>query len=122
VAQNITLDNLTDARGHLTVVDRKLPFAVRRAYFVTDVPPGVIRGGHRHRRNRQLLICLRGSCEVAVHDGTRAETVVLNAPDHGLLLEPADWHQMRLFSPDALLLVLASEAYDVTDYIDEPYE
>ena len=75
--------------------------------------------GHRHRRTRQAAICLRGSCRVDNDDGRRQESFLLDSPAKCLVLEPEDWHEMREFTPDALLMVLASEPFDPDDYIRE---
>jgi dTDP-4-dehydrorhamnose 3,5-epimerase-like enzyme len=117
----IDIPTFTDRRGSLSVVDNLLPFQVRRWYYLYAPAPGVTRAGHRHHRTRQALVCLAGACEVYVHDGIREHVFRLGRPDRGLILEAADWHLIRDFSPAAVLLVLASESYDPADYIDEPY-
>lgn len=101
-------------------MDSLLPFTIRRVFYIYGVDQSV-RGGHRHHSTVQACICLQGSCQVRVHDGRRQETFLLNQPDHCLLLYPQDWHSMEGFTPDAIFLVLASEAYDPDDYIHEPY-
>lgn len=80
-----------------------------------------VRAGHRHKKNDQVLVCVAGSCEIYVNDGIEKQTFLLDRPDKGLLMERRDWHTMYNFSKDAVLLVLASEPYDVNDYIDEEY-
>lgn len=121
MAQIIELKSFSDPRGTLTVMDRELPFPVRRIYYIYGVDKDVVRAGHRHKKNVQVLICVKGSCEIYVNDGVQKENFVLDRPDKGLLMRPEDWHTMYNFTPDALLLVLASEPFDVNDYIDEEY-
>ena len=119
MADLLSLNIFSDQRGSLIVVDKELPFSIKRIYFI-DKPSGE-RGGHRHHVNRQAMVCVRGSCEVYVNDGMRRQTFVLDRPDKCLILECKDWHVMKAFSPDALLAVCASEHYNVDDYIDEKY-
>ncbi|GAB4302163.1 MAG: FdtA/QdtA family cupin domain-containing protein [Desulfuromonadia bacterium] len=121
MAHFVELKTFTDDRGSLTVIERELPFAPRRVYYIYDVAGDKVRAGHRHHKNIQALICVRGSCEVFVNDGETKQTCRLDRPDLCLILEPRDWHTMHHFSPEAILLVLASEPYDINDYIDEEY-
>lgn len=107
--------------GNLTVIENLIPGNIRRVYFISEVPEGSIRGGHRHHKTWQALVCIKGSCRVYVDDGQTKEYFDLNDPTCCLLLAPADWHQMMDFTEDAVLLVMANELYDINDYIDEPY-
>ena len=116
----IRLARFADDRGVLSVLDGILPFPVRRVYIIDGVPPGKDRAGHRHRRNRQALVCVAGRCEARVHDGRTPTDYRLDEPGKCLLLEPTDWHLIHRFSPGAVLLVLASEPYDPSDCIREP--
>ena len=122
MAQLIRLKTHTDKRGQLTVVQDEIPFAIMRTYYIQGVPDTTIqRGGHRHKKSWQALICLSGSCEIYNNDGISENIFTLNSPDICLILEPKDWHTMQQFSKDAVLLVFASTKYDVDDYIDQPY-
>jgi hypothetical protein len=121
VPGNVPIPTFTDDRGALSVLDGELPFPVRRVYWLHSASPEAGRAGHRHRRNRQLLVCVSGRCDVFVDDGNGGRNFPLASPSEGLLLEPADWHRVSGFSPGAVLMVLASEPYDPGDYVDEPY-
>lgn len=123
MAQLIRLRTFSDVRGSLSVAEgeRDIPFLPRRIFYIYNVGTGIERGGHRHRRNRQALICVKGSCKIFVDDGRTRQVFALDRPDLCLLLEPEDWHTMSGFTPESVLLVLASEHYDVDDYIDEGY-
>ena len=123
MARLIQLKTFSDVRGRLNVLDRELPFAVKRVYYIYGVEnENVVRGGHRHHRNSQALVCIQGRCEISNNDGLVKSEFMLDSPNKCLILEPRDWHTMSSFSNDAILLVLASETYDVSDYIDEPYD
>lgn len=108
-----------DLRGRLTVAEfaTDLPFVPHRYFMVFDVPGRDVRGEHAHRRCHQFLIVVRGSVSVVVDDGTASEEVTLSEPNIGLYVPPMVWAVQYRYSPDALLLVLASDPYDPADYI-----
>ena len=109
-------------KGTLTVIDDILPFEIKRVYYIYNVnDENIVRAGHRHKKNWQALICLKGSCTIFTNDGTTQKEFVLNNPTQCLIVKPQDWHTIHHFSSDAILLVLASTHYDINDYIDEPY-
>jgi dTDP-4-dehydrorhamnose 3,5-epimerase-like enzyme len=120
MARLIDLKTFTDKRGNLTVIEKVIPFEVRRIFYIYGVDNSV-RGGHRHHKTIQAAICLKGACTISNHDGRTVQEFVLDKPSHCLILEPRDWHKMYNFSPDAILMVLASEYFDPADYIYEPY-
>ncbi len=80
-----------------------------------------VRGGHRHKKTYQAAFCIKGSCIISNNDGKNRENFILDSPEKGLILNPTDWHEMHNFSPDAILMVLASEEFDLDDYIKEKY-
>lgn len=105
--------------GYLTVIEKVLPFEVKRVYYIYQAKG--VRGGHRHKKTVQALVCVAGQCKIHCNNGKTKEDVWLDNPNRLLILEPEDWHTMSEFSADAVLLVLASELYDRADYIDEEY-
>jgi len=119
MAHIIELPIFGDDRGNLTVVEKVLPFEIKRFYYIYDVSSQ--RGGHRHKKTIQALISLGGSCEIYVNDGKKEETFVLDTPNKCLILDPKDWHTMDKFSKGSTLLVFSSEFYSKDDYIDERY-
>jgi UDP-2-acetamido-3-amino-2,3-dideoxy-glucuronate N-acetyltransferase len=108
-----------DLRGTLAAGEftSHLPFTPLRYFLVFDVPGKDVRGEHAHRRCHQFLVAARGSLSVVVDDGTRSEEIPLDRPDIGLYLPPMVWAVQYKYSPDALLLVFASDPYDPADYI-----
>ena len=121
MASVIHLPSHADNRGVLTVIDGVLPFPIARVYYMYRTT-GQPRGGHRHRKTWQALVSVAGSCVVEWNDGCRRGVETLSSPDTLLVLMPEDWHVMRDFSADSVLLVMASEPFDASDYIDEGYE
>ena len=115
MAKILKIPSFNDERGTLTVIDKLLPFKIRRVYYIYNST--VPRGFHSHRLTHQFLVSARGSCSVEVKAGDSVQKFDLNRPNFGLLLNPSDWHKMYDFSMDCLLLVLASQHYDENDYV-----
>ena len=106
-------------RGSLSVAEHKqqIPFVPKRCFWVFDVPSREIRGEHAHKVLHQYLICVKGSVNVVVDDGKVRKEVVLDKPNLGLHVPPLVWGVQYKYSPDAVLLVLASDVYDASDYL-----
>lgn len=120
MAELIDLVTYTDNRGNLTVIEKIIPFTIKRIFYIYGVDSSV-RGGHRHKTTFQAAICLKGSCCIVSHDGFDQQRYLLDTPSKCLLIKPQDWHIMDSFSEDAILMVLASTHYDPDDYIFTPY-
>lgn len=108
-----------DERGQLVAIEenREVPFKIKRIYYMYDTTEDVIRGKHAHKSLQQILICVHGSCKIRLDDGYETKIVVLDNPKEGLLVSSVMWREMFDFSSDAVLMVLASELYDESDYI-----
>lgn len=117
----ISLPTHIDSRGDLTVIEKIIPFDIKRLYYISNVPANTERGGHRHKTVTQALISVAGSCTIYCNNGTEETEYRLDSPEKCLIIAPEDWHTMHSFSKDCVLLVLASAYYDVNEYIDEPY-
>jgi len=120
MANIIDLSTFTDKRGNLTVIEKVIPFDIKRIFYIYGVDDSV-RGGHRHHKTIQAAICLQGSCEIHCDNGTDVSSFKLDVPNKCLILNPQDYHTMSHFTPDAILMVLASEYFDKEDYIFDPY-
>lgn len=118
MAHIINLTTFTDARGNLTVIEKVLPFDIKRVFYIYGVDDSV-RGGHRHKKTIQSAICLKGKCMIHCNNGKTEKSFALADPDQCLILQPEDWHAMFNFSPDCILMVFASENFDKDDYIYE---
>lgn len=108
-----------DERGDLVIaeVGRQVPFDINRIFYIFNTEDGGKRGFHAHKKNRIVLIALRGSSIIKLDNGRNKEEVLLDCPNQGLVLEPEVWHSMEEFKKDTVLLVLASELYDEDDYL-----
>lgn len=108
-----------DERGQLISIEEQkdIPFAIKRVYYMYDTGKGVVRGHHAHKKLQQILVCVHGSCKIRLDNGTEKKVVALEKPYEGLYVSNAMWREMYDFSPDAVLMVFASELYDESDYI-----
>lgn len=110
---------LGDDRGHLTVLEehRNIPFTIKRVYYLTDTKSGIARGFHAHKELEQIAVCVSGKCRMILDDGKHKEETWLDSPSKAIRIEKMVWHEMHDFSSDCVLLVLASDFYDESDYI-----
>lgn len=108
-----------DMRGSLSVAEyeKQIPFVPKRCFWVFNVPSRETRGEHAHKELHQYLICIKGSVNVVLDDGSNRKETVLDQPNLGLHIPPLVWGIQYKYSQDAVLLVLASDAYDANDYL-----
>lgn len=120
MAYMMTLKTHADHRGNLTVMEREIPFEIKRVFFIHGVVHhSITRGGHCHNSTVHAAVCVKGSCEVYTNDGEKEGYFLLDSPEKCLILDCQDWHTMSKFTEDAVLLVLASDYYDPDEYIYE---
>ena len=112
---------LGDYRGQLVALEenRNIPFDLKRVFYIFGTQEGVSRGNHSHYKTKQFLVAVNGSCKVTLDDGYNKETFNLNQPNLGLFQDALIWGTMHDFSSDCVLMVLANEYYDASDYITD---
>ena len=117
----VDFKTLGDDRGSLIAIEEgyNAPFDIKRVYYIFDTKQGVERGFHAHINLEQIAIVVKGSCTFVLDDGVKREEIKLNSPNQGLHLKGLIWREMKDFSHDCVLVVLASEHYDESDYIRE---
>ena len=115
----INLDSLGDERGSLIAIEKgnNSPFEIKRVYYIFNTQDGVVRGLHAHINLKQIAIAVSGSCTFIIDDGEKREDIKLSSPNQGLYIDGLIWREMKDFSNDCVLVVLASENYDENDYI-----
>lgn len=115
----VPLRAIGDERGWLVSLESggNVPFVVQRVYYIFGTQADIRRGLHAHWDLEQLVICVSGSCRFVVDDGVRRREVRLDDPALGLHVRGVVWREMYDFSPDCVLMVLASQHYDESDYI-----
>ncbi|MBF9001158.1 WxcM-like domain-containing protein [Vibrio sp. NFV-1] len=119
ILNKIKFKTLGDERGSLVAIEQgyNIPFDIKRVYYIFDTKKGVERGFHAHHNLQQLVIAINGSCDFIVDDGRERKIVHLDNPNEGLLVNGIVWREMKSFSDDCVLLVLADDYYNESDYI-----
>lgn len=116
--QLISIPKIEDIRGNLSVIELDiLPFEMKRVYYLYDVPSAAERGGHSHKEQKEFLVALSGSFDVVLADGKEEQTITLNKPFQGLLINQEIWRELNNFSSGSVCLVIASAVFDEDDYI-----
>jgi len=115
----IDFKTLGDDRGSLIAIEEgyNAPFDIKRVYYIFDTQEGVERGFHAHINLEQLCVVVKGNCTFVLDDGKKREEINLDNPNQGLYIKNLIWREMKDFSPDCVLVVLASEHYNENDYI-----
>ena len=122
MAKLINLKTFTDKRGNLTVIEKIIPFEIKRIFYIYGVDNSE-RGFHRHKTTIQAAVTIQGKCTIFCQSGNERpiSEFLLEKPSDCLLIYPEDYHWMDTFSKDCILMVLASEYFDPNDYIYEKY-
>lgn len=117
--QIIELPRILDHRGNLSVIEqlKEIPFEIKRAYWVYDVPGGENREGHAYRLNEEFIVAMSGSFDIVINDGKEEKVFSLNRSYYGVYVPPLHWRALTNFSTNSLALVLASRNYEEEDYI-----
>lgn len=115
----IDLPKHSDPRGNLSFAEnfKQVPFAIKRVYWIYDVPGGEVRGGHAYKQNAEFIIALSGSFDVILDDGVKKMRFSLNRSYYGLYVPQGIWREIDNFSTNSLALILSSTFYKEEDYI-----
>ena len=120
IVHQIKFPKIEDNRGNLSFLEsgKHIPFKIKRAYWIYDVPGGETRGGHAYKKLEEVIIALSGSFELMCHsiDG-KEYSFNLNRSYMGVYIPGNTWRELRSFSTNSIALVLASKSYDAKDYI-----
>lgn len=108
-----------DPRGNLSIIEefKQVPFKIKRAYWIYDVPGGGERGGHAYKENCEFIVALSGSFDVVINDGSEEKIFSLNRSYFGLLVPKMLWRRMENFSTNSVGLIIASTNYHEEDYL-----
>jgi dTDP-4-dehydrorhamnose 3,5-epimerase-like enzyme len=119
ILKSLSFNPLGDERGSLVALEGGIdvPFDIKRVYYIFGTVPGVARGFHAHMELEQVAVCVTGSCRMVLDSGFGREEIILNSSTKGIHIPTRTWREMHDFSPDCVLLVLASQHYDEGDYI-----
>ncbi len=108
-----------DHDGNLVALEamKDIPFDIRRVYYIWGSKSNIIRGRHAHKKLEQVIICVSGSCDFILDNGSIREKVHLDNPSKGLYIKHNVWREFTNFSVDCVLIVLASDYYSEDDYV-----
>jgi hypothetical protein len=120
----VNFDRIENPEGNLSPLygGVHVPFAIKRVFYLYDVPGGADRGAHAHRELQQLIVAASGSFAVVLDDGQSRRTVSLDRSYYGLYVPNMIWAQVTGFCTGAVCLVFASLTYDESDYIRDYQE
>lgn len=106
--------------GNLVIGEenKTVPFPIKRFYFINNLfNRKSLRGLHAHKKLKQIILCVNGSFELHLDDGRARQKIIMNDPYSGIYLGAKIWRVMKKFSPDCVILVVASDYYKESDYI-----
>lgn len=108
----------SENRGTLFSLEtnREIPFAIKRTFFLHDLPIGAIRGNHANMNGQCVIILLAGEAKVTVDDGRDELTELLSDAGQYLCIAAGLWHKIENLKADTVLCVVASNRYDEADY------
>ena len=117
----IKLPVLRDPRGVVRFgqVGNELPFTPVRVFTISEVPPNERRAEHAHHTLEEVLVALKGACTVTLDDGQTKQEFRLDRPDFALYKPRMLWVVLHSFTPDALILCLASDVWKAEDHIKD---
>lgn len=110
---------ICDPRGNLSFIEGgcHVPFAIKRVFYIYDVPGGATRGAHAHKTNSEVLVAVSGSFDLHLSDGVTERVITLNRSNQGVLIPPCVWDSMHNFTTGTVCVAMCSHHYDENDYI-----
>lgn len=117
--RQIEFPKICDPRGNLSFIEGgcHVPFAIKRVFYVYDVPGGACRGAHAHKTCTEILIAIAGSFDVHLSDGREEMILTMNKSNRGVVVPPGLWLSTHNYTTGTVCLVLCSDYYDEGDYI-----
>ena len=112
----IDIDTFTDERGAISVIDKELPFEVKRVFWLHHIQEGKDRGAHALLEGTEIMIAVHGSFVVDLDDGAEKTSVLLDDPSKGLIIRPGVWFRTHSYKVDGVSLILADEEYSRDRY------
>lgn len=116
MAKFFRIPTIKDRRGDLSVIEKFIPFKIKRVYYLYNFKKKS-RGKHKHKKNKQFLVCLSGKIQLKVINKNKVRLFNLSNPAHGIYLAPDDWHEIIPKKKNTVVLLLASTLFDKKDYL-----
>jgi dTDP-4-dehydrorhamnose 3,5-epimerase-like enzyme len=120
----VDIPTFTDERGAISVMDKELPFDVKRVFWLHHIKNGKARGAHALLDSEEIMIAIHGSFVVDLDDTVTKTSILLDDPSKGLVIRPGIWFRTHSYKCDGISLILASEEYarDKYTYDYEEYK
>lgn len=120
----IDVSTFTDERGSISVMDRELPFQVKRVFWLYNIKDGRDRGAHALLDSNEIMVAVHGSFVVDLDDTVNKVSILLDDPSKGLMIRPGVWFRTHSYKNDGVSLILAEEEYarDKYTYDYEEYK
>ena len=112
----IDIATFTDERGAISVIDKELPFQVKRVFWLHHIQEGKDRGAHALLEGMEIMVAVHGSFVVDLDDGTEKTSVLLDDPSKGLIIRPGVWFRTHSYNEEGVSLILADEVYNRERY------
>ena len=112
----VDIPTFTDERGAISVMDKELPFDVKRVFWLYHIKEGKDRGAHALLDSSEIMIAVHGSFVVDLDDTETKTSIVLDNPSKGLMIRPGIWFRTHSYKEDGVSLILASEEYTRDKY------
>ena len=112
----VDVPTFTDERGAISVLDKELPFTVRRVFWLHHIVEGKDRGAHALLDSSEIMVAVHGSFVVDLDDTENQTSILLDSPDKGLMIRPGVWFRTHSYKDDGVSLILAEEEYARNKY------
>lgn len=107
----VNIPTFVDSRGMISVMDKELPFQVKRVFWLYHIVEGKERGAHALLDSSEIIVAVHGSFVVDLDDSEHKTSVFLDTPNKGLLIRPGVWFRTHSYNNDGVSLILAEEEY-----------
>lgn len=120
----VDIPTFPDERGAISVMDKELPFEVKRVFWLHHIAEGKDRGAHALLDSSEIMVAIHGSFVVDLDDTENKVSMLLDDPGKGLMIRPGIWFRTHSYKEDGVSLILASEEYarDKYTYDYEEYK
>ena len=112
----VDIPTFTDERGAISVMDKELPFEVKRVFWLYQIKDGKDRGAHALLDSSEIIFAIHGSFVVDLDDTVSNVSILLDNPSKGLIIRPGVWFRTHSYREDGVSLILASEEYSRDKY------
>ncbi len=112
----VEIPTFTDERGSISVLDKDLPFQVKRVFWLHHIKEGKDRGGHALLDCSEIMVAIHGSFIVELDDTVNKTSILLDDPSKGLIIRPGVWFRTHSYNNNGVSLILAEEEYARNKY------